>query len=84
MSMLQAGQRLGQATNQRNSLLRKFSEIKDFPLQHKLGTYGKGSILADEDVVYLREHYSCTVRCISNTGSLYQIDANDLRVIKQN
>jgi len=58
-------------TIKENLLAKKFTELSDFPLTHKLGTYCRGSILAEEDVVNEREYYSCTVKCISESGSLY-------------
>lgn len=69
--------------NTRNTLARKFSEIRDFPKTHKLGTYGRGSILADEDIVNRRQQYSCSVRCDSEKGILYQMECIDFRLLKQ-
>ena len=69
-------------TKEQNTLARKFSELKDFPKKHKLSYYGYGSILGDEDVCYEREFYSCSVRCVTDHGSVYALNADIFRTIK--
>lgn len=55
-----------------NMLASKFPELKDFPSHFEMTRYGPGSFLGEDDIVNGRETYSCTVKCISETGILYQ------------
>ena len=63
-----------QQKQEKNLLARKLTELKDFPLTYKLTTYGKGSFLGEEDVIRDRQQYSCSVKCVSEKGKLYQLD----------
>lgn len=69
-------------TKEYNTLARKFKEIKDFPFKHKLQIYGCGSMLGDEDVCFERSTYSCSVKCVSETGTVYALDADNFRAAK--
>lgn len=55
-----------------NVLQKRLPEIKDLPSSMRIVTACAGSLLGDEDCVS-RDKYSCTVRCKSQTGTVYAI-----------
>ena len=65
----------------RNILAKRLPEIKDIPYSQKLSILGKGSLLGEEDI-FARSKYSCTCRCISSTGSVYELSREEFIKLK--
>jgi len=47
-------------------------EIKDLPYSMKLAIYGKGSLMGEEDV-FSRSKFSCTLKCYSQRGTVFEL-----------
>ena len=56
----------------KNILARRLPEIKDLPYHLKLSIFGRGSLMGEEDV-FARSRYSCTLKCYSQKGTVYQL-----------
>jgi CRP-like cAMP-binding protein len=55
----------------RNILARRLPEIKDLPYSLKLSIMGRGSLMGEEDV-FARSEFSCTLKCYSSKGTVYE------------
>jgi hypothetical protein len=64
---------MGIKVKSNNALERAFPELTDLPLDYKLARAGKGTILAEEDLLLARPNYSCTCCCDSEDGILFKI-----------
>lgn len=60
-----------------NVLAEKMPEMRDLPSTHKLSIYGPGCLLGEEDVLSKKKVYSCTVRCYSTKGVLYEVSKDE-------
>ena len=60
----------------------KLPEIKDFPHDFKLTVFGRGSILGEEDV-FSRDNYTCTLKCVSWKGTLYELTKDRFKVLQK-
>ena len=56
-----------------NALEKAFPELTDLPFEFKLSFAGKGTILAEEDLLLNRQHYSCSCFCESEEGILFKV-----------
>ena len=65
----------------RNILAKRLPEIKDLPYTQKLSIFGKGSLLGEEDV-FSRSHFSCTLKCYSQKGTLYELSKEYFQLLK--
>lgn len=54
-----------------NVLATALTELKDFPYSQQLGQFGRGSLLAEEDIQ--SDCYSCSLTCATDKGTLYVI-----------
>jgi hypothetical protein len=57
---------------------RKFTELQDVPLKHKIGIYSRGSLVAEDDWVSKREVHSCTLTCVSDKGKIFKVSFETL------
>lgn len=72
---------LGQRVEIRNVLAKRLPEIKDLPYNLKLTIFGSGSLLGEEDI-FSRDKYSCTAKCYSQKGSLYELKKEHFQMLK--
>jgi CRP-like cAMP-binding protein len=56
----------------RNILAKRLPEIKDLPYNLKLSIFGRGSLMGEEDVLS-RQKFSCTLKCYSSKGTVYEL-----------
>ena len=70
-----------QRTKKRNILAKRLPEIKDLPYHQKLSIFGRGSLLGEEDV-FSRTHFSCTLKCYSQKGTLYELSKEYFQLLK--
>ena len=68
-------------TMRRNILAARLPEIKDLPYALKLSIYGKGSLMGEEDV-FSRSKYSCTLKCYSSKGKIYELSKEQFQMLK--
>ena len=64
-----------------NILAKRLPEIKDLPLQLKVVLAGPGTLIGEEDV-FSRSHYTCSVKCYSYKGSLYELPVENFMSLK--
>ena len=70
-----------QRKQKRNILAKRLPEIKDLPYNQKLSIFGRGSLLGEEDV-FSRTHFSCTLKCYSQKGTLYELSKEYFQLLK--
>ena len=56
----------------KNILAKRLPEIKDLPYSMKLSIFGSGSLMGEEDV-FSREKFSCTLKCYSHKGVVFEL-----------
>ena len=66
----------------RNILAKRLPEICDVPHRHKLSIFGRASMLGEEDVA-TRPNYSCSLKCYSFKGTLYELKKEYFNLLKQ-
>ena len=64
-----------------NILAKKMPEIKDAPRNYKLTLFGTGSLIGEEDVLN-RDNYTCSLKCYSLKGTVYQIKKADFMMLR--
>ena len=57
-------------------------EISDFPYNYRISLLEVGSIAGDEDI-WARKIYSCSLKCYSQTGSVYRIAREQFLELKK-
>ena len=57
-------------------------EINDFPYHFRINILEMGSIIGDEDIL-ARSTYSCSLKCYSQTGSIYKITKENFLELKK-
>lgn len=65
----------------RNILARRLPEIKDLPYNLKLSIFGRGSLMGEEDV-FSRTKFSCTLKCYSMKGTVYELTKEQFQMLK--
>ena len=65
----------------RNILARRLPEIKDLPYSLKLSIFGRGSLMGEEDV-FSRSRFSCTLKCHSMKGTVYELTKEQFQMLK--
>ena len=65
----------------RNILARRLPEIKDLPYNLKLSIFGRGSLMGEEDV-FSRSKFSCTLKCHSMKGTVYELTKEQFQMLK--
>ena len=76
-------QRSDQDISVQNVLAEKLNEVKDFPLTLKVNIFQKGSLVGEDDIIGKKE-YTCTLKCISQEGSLLQIAKDEFLKLRAN
>lgn len=72
----------GHKSQEQNFLQAKLGpEVGDVPNQLRVMLVGKGSMIAEEDVIS-RKYYSCTVKCYSQEGTVYVLDKDHFMRIR--
>ena len=67
-----AGANKPKQMQRRNILAKRLPEIKDLPYSMRLSIFGKGSLVGEEDV-FSRSRFSCTLKCYSSKGTVYEL-----------
>ena len=62
-------------------MAKRLPEIRDLPYSQKLSISGKGSLIGEEDV-FARAKYSCTCKCYSSQGTLYELSKEEFIKLK--
>ena len=70
-----------QRMQKRNILARRLPEIKDLPYNLKLSILGRGSLVGEEDV-FSRSKFSCTLKCHSSKGKVFELPKEHFFVLK--
>ena len=65
----------------RNILAKRLPEIKDLPYYLKLSIFGRGSLMGEEDV-FSRSKFSCTLKCYSSKGVVYELPKEHFHSLK--
>lgn len=61
-----------------NVLAKKLPEIQDLPFSHRLSILGPGCLLGDDDILSKTStDYSCTCKCYSTKGVLFEVARED-------
>ena len=74
-------QQHNQRTQRRNILAKRLPEIKDLPYSMKLAILGKGSLMGEEDV-FSRSKFSCTLKCYSQRGTVFELPKEQFQSLK--
>ena len=69
-------------TMRRNVLAKRLPEIKDLPYNMKLSIFGRGSLMGEEDV-FARSKFSCTLKCYSSKGTVFELSKEQFSLLKQ-
>ena len=62
-------------------MAKRLPEIKDLPYSLKLSILGRGSLVGEEDV-FSRTKYSCSLKCYSQKGKVFELPREHFFVLK--
>ena len=65
-----------------NILAKRLPEIRDIPYAMKLSIFGQGSLMGEEDV-FGRGKFSCTIKCHTQKGKVFEISEEHFRSMKK-
>ena len=65
----------------RNILQQRLPEIRDLPAMQKLSIFGRGSLIGEDDV-FFRENFSCSLKCYSQKGTVYELGKEYFQLLK--
>ena len=65
----------------KNILAKRLPEIKDLPYSLKLSIFGPGSLMGEEDL-FARSFYSCSLKCVSKKGTVYELPKEQFHMLK--
>ena len=63
--------------------MKKFPDMKDFPMSHKLGLLQPGSLVGEDDL-FKKQPYSYSLRCVTKKGKIYKMSTEAFMKLKRN